>query len=124
MDARELRFPDNSFDAALMLGGTIMNLYPLEQQTIKEAYRVLKKGGRSFFTTAKKEAQQFHEEFYHASNLPIRNSYEDLITLKTGLISKRHSQEELTELLQGANITNYKISNLTEHTYQVHIYKD
>jgi ubiquinone/menaquinone biosynthesis C-methylase UbiE len=51
-DAQELQFEDNRFDAVICQFGVMF--FPERQKAVNEAYRVLKPGGKYFFTTWKK----------------------------------------------------------------------
>lgn len=49
MDAQELDFPDNTFDAVICQFGIMF--FPDKQKAVNEAYRVLKPGGKYIFNT-------------------------------------------------------------------------
>jgi ubiquinone/menaquinone biosynthesis C-methylase UbiE len=49
MDAQEIKFPDNTFDAAVCQFGVMF--FPEKQKGVNEAYRVLKPGGKYIFST-------------------------------------------------------------------------
>ena len=123
-NAEKLPFKNNEFDYYTISFG-IRNVRNIDN-AFKEAYRVLKPGGRLLCLEFSKVENEILNAFYkiYSKTIPImgkiilKNSkpYEYLIDS----IEEFHSQEKLLELLNKQNFTNTSYKNLTGGIVAIH----
>jgi len=123
-NAEKLPFKNNEFDYYTISFG-IRNVTNVND-TFKEAYRVLKPGGRLLCLEFSKVENEILNTFYkiYSKTIPImgkiilKNSkpYEYLINS----IDEFYSQEKLLELLNRQNFTNTSYKNLTGGIVAIH----
>jgi len=123
-NAEKLPFKDNEFDYYTISFG-IRNVANIDE-TFKEAYRVLKPGGRLLCLEFSKVENEILNTFYkiYSKTIPVmgkiilKNSkpYEYLINS----IDEFYSQEKLLELLNKQNFTNTSYRNLSAGIVAIH----
>ena len=123
-NAEKLPFKDNEFDYYTISFG-IRNVTNIDK-AFKEAFRVLKPGGRFLCLEFSKVENEILNKFYkmYSKTIPLmgkiilKNSkpYEYLISS----IDKFYSQEKLLELLNKQNFTNTSYKNLTGGIVAIH----
>ena len=123
-NAEKLPFKDNEFDYYTISFG-IRNVSNIDD-TFKEAYRVLKPGGRLLCLEFSKVENEILNTFYkmYSKTIPVmgkiilKNSkpYEYLINS----IDEFYSQEELLELLNKQNNINTSYRNLSDGIVAIH----
>ena len=123
-NAERLPFKDNEFDYYTISFG-IRNVSNIDN-AFKEAYRVLKPGGRLLCLEFSKVENEMLNKFYklYSKTIPVmgkfilKNSkpYEYLINS----IDKFYSQEKLSELLNRQNFTNTSHKNLSAGIVAIH----
>ena len=123
-NAEKLPFKDNEFDYYTISFG-IRNVSNIDD-TFKEAYRVLKPGGRLLCLEFSKVQNEILNTFYkiYSKTIPVmgkiilKNSkpYEYLINS----IDEFYSQEKLLELLNKQNFTNTSYRNLSAGIVAIH----
>jgi len=122
--AEKLPFKNNHFDYYTISFG-IRNVSNLNN-TLKEAYRVLKPGGRFLCLEFSKVKNKILNKFYktYSKSIPLigkfvvgkSEPYEYLINS----IEKFHSQEELFELIKKQNFINVSCRNLSGGIVAIH----
>ena len=122
--AEKLPFKDNTFDFYTISYG-IRNVTNISQ-CIKEAFRVLKPGGRFFCLEFSKVENEILKLLYknYSKLIPLfgkvvvgsSNPYEYLITS----IDKFYNQYELVELLQKNKFSNVQFRNLSNGISAIH----
>jgi len=123
-NAEKLPFKDNEFDYYTISFG-IRNVSNIDN-AFKEAYRVLKPGGRLLCLEFSKVENEILNKFYkiYSKTIPVmgkiilKNSkpYEYLINS----IDEFYSQEKLLELLNKQNFTNTSYRNLSAGIVAIH----
>tara|TARA_B100001250_G_scaffold170699_1_gene147009 strand:+ start:1416 stop:2120 length:705 start_codon:yes stop_codon:yes gene_type:complete len=123
-NAEKLPFKDNEFDYYTISFG-IRNVSNIDD-AFKEAYRVLKPGGRLLCLEFSKVENEILNKFYkiYSKTIPVmgkiilKNSkpYEYLINS----IDEFYSQEKLLELLNKQNFTNTSYRNLSAGIVAIH----
>ncbi len=122
--AENLPFKNNTFDFYIISFG-IRNVSNLEK-SLKEAHRVLKRGGRFFCLEFSKVENEILKNIYkkYSNLIPVIGSfvagnnmpYEYLIRS----IDQFHNQEEFSQLLDQAGFFNVEYRNLTNGIAAIH----
>ena len=122
--AENLPFKNNTFDFYIISFG-IRNVSNLEK-SLKEAHRVLKRGGRFFCLEFSKVENELLSLFYknYSKAIPTIGKFitgdKDSYSYLVSSIDKFHNQRELKELIEDNGFVNVEYRNLSNGIAAIH----
>ena len=121
---KKISINDNFFDYIICAGNTIGNMKDIDKvATIKEAKRVLKGGGKMFFSLYSEKALPFRIEQYEKIKVKINKiDKEGKIIVDNNTITEQFSKEKITDLFQRAGLIS-KVRSLNVAFYIVEAIK-
>ena len=122
MNAKELDFPNDSFDYVVCLDATFGNMPKIESEVIKEMSRVCKRGGEIIISVFSEEAKEVQIENYERLGMHPTNKGNAIHTIE-GFYSKRFSKRELKKLFSEVGL-NCEIQKISSVNYIVHAIKN
>jgi len=111
-DAQKLPFPDNSFDLVVIQFGVMF--FPDKSKGLKEAYRVLKPGGKLILNTW--DRTENVPGIYEGRNV-IESYFEGNPPKFYSIPFSMHDEKELRELPQNAGFKDVKVSLVKKEGY-------
>lgn len=115
-DAADMPFPDDHFDAALMVWNLFGNLADQRDRVLAETLRVVKPGKKICLSVLSQEALEPYLEMLKVNNLTAEHVTEDKVFLREGLISERFSRKKLEKIFEQFS-PSYQITQLTPIGY-------
>ena len=106
-DARNIPFPDNSFDTVLIVNNTLGNIPLGKIRTLQEANRVLKPGGKGFVSVYRDDPFTLEHRLASYRSVGLHPRVVGPVVITEGLISEAFSEERLRTILSLAGIENF-----------------
>lgn len=105
MNADRLDFPDESFDTVLCLNHTMSNMPGIEQDVLREMYRVCRRSGRIMMSAYSERARDAQVENYLRLGLHIGKEDDNAVNVEEGLYSRRFSPREIRGLFRSVGLS-------------------
>ena len=113
-DARDNPFPNEYFDYVLIVNNTLGNIQLGKIRVLKEAYRVLKRGGTGIISVYNDTPETLEHRLnsYRAYGLDCKVVGGFIVKCSGGLYSEQFSPQHISRLVQLAGIRKYRIETL------------
>ena len=108
-DARELPYPDSSFDTVLIVNATLGNIPFGKIRVLREANRVLKPGGKGFVSVYRDDLFTLKHRLISYRSFGLHPKVLGPVVIDIDVHSEAFSEERLQTLLGLAGIENFEL---------------